>query len=92
MRRALRPFQETGNPRLVHFSLNAGPVEGANHRLADDDAAEQGARGFGDAAPDHFAGNGAFAGFQISDLSRELAVFVGEIAGTEVVKSGYKSG
>jgi hypothetical protein len=25
-------------------------------------------------------------------LSRELAVFVGEIAGTEVVKSRYKSG
>src|SRR5437868_4901635 len=31
----------------------------------------------------------ALAGFQISDLSRELAVFVGEIADTEVVKSGY---
>jgi len=36
-------FRKRANPRLAHFPLNAGPVEGADHRLADDDAAEQGA-------------------------------------------------
>jgi len=42
----------------------------------------KGALTLGNAAPDHFAGSGALAGFQIGDLSREVAVFVGEIAGT----------
>lgn len=46
----------------------------------------EGALTLGNAAPDHFAGSGALAGFQIGDLSREVAVFVGEIAGTEVVE------
>src|SRR6266513_6215930 len=53
--RALRPFQEAGNPRLAHGLLNASTVEGADHRLADEDAAEQGALTLGNAAPDHFA-------------------------------------
>jgi|GraSoiStandDraft_37_1057305.scaffolds.fasta_scaffold417693_1 hypothetical protein len=81
-----RPFQEAGNPRLAHGLLDASTVEGADHRLADEDAAEQGALTLGNAAPDHFAGNGALAGFQIGYLTREVAVFVGEIAGTEVVE------
>ena len=37
----------------------------------------KGALTLGNAAPDHFAGSGALAGFQIGDLSREVAVFVG---------------
>ena len=48
---------------------DASTVKGADHRLADEDAAEQGT---GNAAPDHIAGNGALAGFH---LSREAAVF-----------------
>src|SRR5438309_3277037 len=35
------------------------------------------------------AGNGAFAGFQISDWSRVLAALVGVMAGTEGVQSGH---
>ena len=73
-------------PTPRHLPLDAGPVEGADHRLADEDAVEQRRTHTGNAAPDHFAGSGALAGFQSGDLSRELAVFVGEIAGTEVVE------
>src|SRR5436305_9939842 len=80
--RALREFQEPGDPRLAHRLLDPLTIERRNHRLGNRDAAEQGAFGLGDPAADQFSRNGSLAGFQIGDLRADLAVLVGEIAGT----------
>src|SRR5438105_12327582 len=76
-----RPFQEAGNPRLAHGLLDASTVEGADDRLADEDAAQDAAVTLGNAARHHFGGGGARAGFQIGHWPREQLVVVGARAG-----------
>ena len=84
--RALREFEEAGDPRLAHRLLDALTVEGRYHRLGNHQAAEQGAFDLGDTAADQFSRDGALAGFQIGDLRAELALLVGQIAGREIVE------